>query len=428
MQAEVYGWNLKVLTGEQKPHLTQWGTKPQALGMLVLMAGVLWALATKKWVRGVAMLAVCWASAIAESYVVTAGGGHVELNRVSGGNFQMFVTGSGAGHAIQAYLNTQPDGSGTDIGVTTVTNSSSTSGPVAVTLTTDAWLFCRDFDSSPPFTLFESNSTMVPLTLVSTHVVVAIPANKTDHAIKYKLVDGAGNPVGTTVTQNPGDGPILQSMTTTGTPGPLSLVAQVDDVSQNSDGSWAEVPGAVTSQTVATGITPSSSPTPTPVTPKTPSVPATKTTPDQDKSVWKPNDTVGSETGKTSDLSIAAYREGVDKQISRIAGSGDGTSAVTLATSGETLWEPTTSTVTSAVAKLPTAPTLTDVTPASVITIAFEIPKLHGGTIAVNKTIDFAGPPYSTPITVFRNCQLVVLTLVFFLVVFWTIRGAFTTN
>jgi len=86
---------------------------------------------------------------------------------------------------------------------------------------------------------------------------------------------------------------------------------------------------------------------------------------------------------------------------------------------------PSTSEVAAQAAKLPSAPTLNTLTPSSVISINFEVPKLGGGSFTVSESVDFSAYPYATPIAVFRGALLVVLTLIYFMLTFAAVRSAF---
>jgi hypothetical protein len=77
---------------------------------------------------------------------------------------------------------------------------------------------------------------------------------------------------------------------------------------------------------------------------------------------------------------------------------------------------------------LPIAPTIeTTVSSATEILIAFEIPVPHGSPIQIEESIDFAAAPWATPIGIFRTIQSIFVTLGFYVLTFFTVRGAFTT-
>lgn len=125
--------------------------------------------------------------------------------------------------------------------------------------------------------------------------------------------------------------------------------------------------------------------------------------------------------------------DGLKAALSEANSSTGGTAAPAGATNPSTqtaVWNPgTLNTATMVSGKLPTAPTIsTTVSAVHSFTIAFDIPVPGGSPISVNRTIDFAEAPYATPIAIFRGICLVFLTLTFFLLTFWTVRGAFTTT
>jgi hypothetical protein len=93
-------------------------------------------------------------------------------------------------------------------------------------------------------------------------------------------------------------------------------------------------------------------------------------------------------------------------------------------------WVPgTASTVnTGIIAKLPTAPTFSTLTAAHIIGYTIKIPKGGGETIDVTESIDLSQDPWATPIAIFRGACLIVMTLTFFLVSFYTVRGALASK
>lgn len=136
--------------------------------------------------------------------------------------------------------------------------------------------------------------------------------------------------------------------------------------------------------------------------------------------------------------STAAGKMG-DKQVARLdsivaaLSKAEGVTAptgVTNPSSQSPGWSPGSYNVeTKLTSMLPVAPTIqTEVSSVSAIHIQFQIPVPSGSPIEVNKTIDFAEEPWSTPIAIFRALLLVFVTLTFYLLVFWTVRGAFTTT
>jgi len=77
---------------------------------------------------------------------------------------------------------------------------------------------------------------------------------------------------------------------------------------------------------------------------------------------------------------------------------------------------------------IPTAPTIiTSVSPVTTFTIEFAVPVPHGADIEVSHDINFAAAPFAAPIAIFRGICNVFVTLGFYLLTFYTVRGAFTT-
>lgn len=92
------------------------------------------------------------------------------------------------------------------------------------------------------------------------------------------------------------------------------------------------------------------------------------------------------------------------------------------------IWDPSATNVeTMLIGKLPTAPTIqTTVSPQTTISIAFEY-IIQGTTVTVDEEIDFSAAPFAGPIAVFRGILNLFVTLGFFILTFYTVRGAFTT-
>jgi len=141
---------------------------------------------------------------------------------------------------------------------------------------------------------------------------------------------------------------------------------------------------------------------------------------------WKARTDLPAPTpGVTSDFTTSAYREGVDKLAKLMEGDAQ-TVPVALATPTSQIAAANVSGYNSkSYSKLPTAPTLGALGSASTVTISFEVPKMEGGNIVVSKTIDFSAAPYSGPIAVFRGVLVVLLTLTYYLLTFFTVRSAF---
>jgi len=139
---------------------------------------------------------------------------------------------------------------------------------------------------------------------------------------------------------------------------------------------------------------------------------------------------------KTTGDAIIAALDGIKAQLAKQAGTSDGPGSATEPAGvinpadQDAAWEPGDYNVATVVTgKLPVAPTIDTTVPAvSAFTIEFEIPVPHGTSIVVNETIDFGQPPYAAPIAIFRGIMVVFVTLGFYFLTFWTIRGAFTTT
>lgn len=249
--------------------------------------------------------------------------------------------------------------------------------------------------------------------------------NTTGHPVKARLMQsGSLFPGSSEITLANGD---CIDQDFSGSSGdPVTLEIGVEDA--NTDGvSWWQEDGTVTRREVGT-ITPTEGDPGTwgDMTIVDVALPSGPTS-DADKTVWVSNSTA---TGGTDNKT---YREGVDKIVAGLKVLHDDLNgeAVTPASAptpddGDAKWKPTDAVNASALGKLPSAPTLsTTLTAASSVHISFTIPKLTGGSFEVDKTVDFSAAPYATPISVFRGLMLVLITLVFFLACFYTIRGAF---
>jgi len=112
------------------------------------------------------------------------------------------------------------------------------------------------------------------------------------------------------------------------------------------------------------------------------------------------------------------------------AGGAAAPTGLTDPTGQSPIWEPGDYNIATQLAnKLPVAPTIdTEVSNVSEVHIMFEIPVPGGSPIEVDKTIDFAEEPYATPVSLFRSMCLIMVTLTFYLLTFYTVRAAFTTS
>jgi hypothetical protein len=158
------------------------------------------------------------------------------------------------------------------------------------------------------------------------HITVVVPANDTDHAVGYRLMQGAT--VLGELTQQPGAAPIIQTFTTTSAD-PVVLFESVQGF--DFDGvSWFESPGAVRTRAVTPSVAPQPGPGPS-ATPQAAAVPPTAPSPADSPTpnappppasnpvpagpaapVWKP--TAPEPSGSAPDvLTKPVFREGVDK-------------------------------------------------------------------------------------------------------------------
>lgn len=250
-------------------------------------------------------------------------------------------------------------------------------------------------------------------------VRISLPINKSDKAKTYKLIQD-GVELGTVVLE-PGQG-LLQTFTVpAGTE--ITVVELIEDMEQ--DGPvWVESPGTVTEVPVGTA-TPTAVPTggadpaPTNINPGDVQ-PQNTTTPATDKQVWTPTATV---TSGTSDFTVKAYREGVDKIVAAI--NGDTTATNPDITTPAALWNPDTSVTTDALGKLPAPPVITPPAALSALSVTLSLPKIGGTLTSKVISVDFSEYPYATPIAVFRAICLACMAGWFFYISFNAIRSAF---
>lgn len=257
------------------------------------------------------------------------------------------------------------------------------------------------------------------------------------------------------VTLQPGQALVQQFNAPT--TGPVQVYERVPNLAKDGD-SWVLVEGAVTEKPVGNPVTPhapDSPPATPPAIPQSPDIPkvVSPTPKPADAPVWSPSP---APSGTSDLLSGQLFQAGIDKVVVGQAGLATAISNASLAAASRdtvrdgkldsilaelqaegppaasytdptkgsaplTLGDP----ITKAVAKLPTAPTLSSLSSASSISIFIPVPTLTGGTITYEKTIDFAAAPYATPIALFRGAMWVVLTLSFFVLSFYTVRSAF---
>lgn len=234
--------------------------------------------------------------------------------------------------------------------------------------------------------------------------------------------------------------------------GPVDI--QIRYPSLENDGpAWFHVdpaPGSGTTST--TTVLPSNSGTPAPVTITQPDVPTSPVQPNTNKTIWITN------TPGTDGVDAATYREGVDKIVGTLKTGSSTTIDLTPVTSrldttntrlndikglldgpdvadhppvdnsspDLAYWKPKTTDRGKALGKLPVAPTLsTELTPSHTIHVGFQIPKLTGGSVTVNQTVDFNDDFYAGPIAIFRVIMKVLITLIFFIAGTNTVKSAF---
>lgn len=255
--------------------------------------------------------------------------------------------------------------------------------------------------------------------------------NDRDYPVKYKLVQN-GSVVGE-ITLGPRQGIIQQFTVPEGSD--ITVTSNVEGITQNDDGTWYEVPGAVTSVPVGNPVTPTNTGTGAtpPITdiPPAPKLPSSNTsTPSAPtRPVWKSTPTNNDPANQTDLLTNTVFREGVEKITERLDGTAVNevkfTDPNTLTPVMNNFNQPGQDPIAKGAAKLPTAPNFSSMASSSKVIIDFSIPTLTGGSIAVHKEVDFAAYPYSGPVAIFRGACLVVLTLLFFLLSFYTVRSSF---
>ncbi|MBL9214402.1 MAG: hypothetical protein JNG83_02890 [Opitutaceae bacterium] len=247
---------------------------------------------------------------LAWSYTIVNNGDNGTGFSYSNGAWIYFTTGAGGGYGTLVF-DVSPGGSGgTNSGVVTGVSSgqwfrigarvqNTSAGGSDLVDVTDYWQ-----------------------TAAATYkTVVTIPANNTDRLVRYEIKqDGVQVD---SVTTAPGDPVLLHTVTDL----PNNHAVTVEEVSvgfsQDPDtGIWT--PTSTTVRVVGTAVTPvlSDAATPTPtatagptetVTGQPPPVPAQTSTTSTNQNVWTVQTNVEAEEGSDSDMSIKAYREGVDK-------------------------------------------------------------------------------------------------------------------
>lgn len=280
--------------------------------------------------------------------------------------------------------------------------------------------------------------------------------NESGVPAEIRITQG-GSPLGSPIPLQPGENlpPADYNV-----PGSGDVDIQIRYPTLETDGpAWFLVEESPTSGTTTTStVTPNQNPTTAPaVTITPPSVPTAPVQPNTGKTVWVTN------TPGDDGLDAKSFREGVDKIVDQVKKSGVGgggtvtidltpvTSRIDttntklddikgvlegpdvtshLFTDGTdpdlALFKPSNAVNTKSLGKLPAAPELsTELTASHKIGINFDIPTLTGGSIAVNQEVDFSSPEYSAPIAIFRGAMLVLVTLVYFLLAFYTVRSAF---
>jgi len=271
----------------------------------------------------------------------------------------------------------------------------------------------------------------------SVHIVYK---NTSNQIVNFRVVDAA-NP--STIIES---GPLNPGVTydrvielPTGVNGVVFLIL-VDNV--NNDGPvWVEDPGHV-SEFVASGTITGVTGTPTQTNvPPPPNMPTAPVNPNDNPfplpgsgevvrpgrpAPWtNPSGLTPAVEGSRSDMTIQAYREGIDKLEKSIEGSPTKVPDALAAPTSRISDTAIASANTKMLSKLPTAPSLTSLTPAGVISIDFSIPKPDGGSFEVHKTVNFTEAPYAAPIAIFRALLTALVTLAYFMLTFYTIRGAF---
>jgi len=270
-----------------------------------------------------------------------------------------------------------------------------------------------------PYYVYGSGNLSLPTG--SAHVVVTIPANDTDHPKKYKLIDSnTGSQVGSIWTQYPGDGAIIQSFDVTGLTGPFLLAEMVDDYEQQDDGSWEFVPGAVTTTTIVDGLTSQTSSTSSQAAPSPAKTPTQKETPEDNKLVWHPKEAVLAPSGSVSDMSLAGFREGIDKLNNTLLGPP--VSVVGFDSTSDVTSPASTSNVLGVLSKMPTTPPVMPTLGSdSSYTVTLPVPMLAGQTYEMKMDMTQMAPG----IVVYKNIVRFFMAVAFFLAVLKMFKEGF---
>jgi hypothetical protein len=141
--------------------------------------------------------------------------------------------------------------------------------------------------------------------------------------------------------------------------------------------------------------------------------------------VWKPTES----TVDNERLDKQTYRQGVERIVETLEGKAVSVPTVTNPSGVSATWNPNGTSVTGAIGKLPSAPTISSaLANTSSVSFNIKIPKITGGSFEFVQTVNFDAAPYAAPIGVFRGIMLVVVTLGFYLASVWVVRGAFASR
>jgi len=440
MYAEVYGWEMKWPDKQVQEHGNPLMAFVYAVGVLAWFGPAVW------WLLPRYRRAWCLCMAAAGLLLVSVGraefGAVVLYFNAGTGALQATVNnGQGSFYCRARKVEDMPDGpiahdwaAGIDVG----TGNGVDLGTVIIP-SGESWQVTW-VSSNIPF------GTAGPYAGGTCKAVFPATTNTTAYEIQYRLVHSIDGVVSTVVLP-PGDSaPRTEHTVTCGGTYRIEYQSPDGDAAAGlaTDGVWITVEGTEVDpdgwdwgeeigDVPSTDVNPPEPPVPPAVgpdgNPLPPGAPGEPGTP------W------GEPTAATPDadrLDKATYKQGVAKILSQLQVQTKALTETTVTVppgakdpaTQSAGWDPGTKDLAAMVeGKLPVAPTIvTTMSTVSAFTINLDIPKLGGGTITFNKTIDFGAAPYATPVAVFRGICLVLLTLSFFLLVFWTVRGAFTTT
>jgi len=443
-QARTYGWEVKVTPMPIPQHRSPWGTGAQALGLIVFCLGLLLAKATANPLetttstfgtgKVTSQVEFVDYSATANS---GAGGWKVKITQSYSGTEPVNAAGASRvylanGTTIFQYSGVSQNGS--HAAVATSTNYV----PLSTVIYHGVWVDYNGVYYANTETITtpgaESNVKKVRISYFNSRSIPVI----------IHVVDAANPSTNIATATVPAGTGFIQTITLPTGVDAATVYEEIPDYTK--DGvTWVAIAGASTnlSGVTVTGSTvaPTADPDTTSV-PQTPNLPDAPSNPDNNPNPpadttpvapraptpWSPRtDQPPPVPGSTSDFTIVAYREGIDK-LSKIL-EGDTVNVPNAPSTPVSAIGATNinDANTKSLAKLPSAPTIGTMTTVGTVSYTLVFPKIHGETLTTKTiNIDFTQPPYATPIAVVRAALLVILTLTYFLVTFYTVRSAFT--